>query len=267
MSASVLIEFYDRLGDSWEALADAVAISTSDRGRFEQGNEPRRIVRWLTERRRLSDLEWAIVEIDRSDLSSLVAKIVSDDEATSARPRQLAPPRSIQHFEILFLSTHPELDRYELVLKAAAETTNAVALQPTGSYRFLVSGWDGDVHAIGSSRRGLGFDDPVAASDTVVVVIRRNPSASALETLLVLLEAEGTRAFVVVINNSEDDFQGEDENLSAARERHCDASHWIEISGSTEQTIEQVLSAIVCRLAVEIVNRGASGPQPYAETR
>ncbi|MDC9005234.1 death domain-containing protein [Mycobacterium marinum] len=270
MSAGALLEFCERLGDSWEGLADVLGISPADRARFEQGNQARRIVVWLTERRRLPDLVSAVEEIDRADLIGVVAEIVRAAEDDSVRRRRLALPRSVQQFEILFLSTHPDLQHYESVLRAAVDIMNSVALTPTTSCRFHVNSWDADVHAIGSSEDGMGFYSLSAVSDTVVVVIRRSPSADALATLRALLEAETTRAFVLVFPDAEGEASDTAQNLNAMRERHRDAVEWINLSVSaqqTEQAVAQVTTAIVCRLVLEIVTTGPSDPASYFEKR
>jgi hypothetical protein len=74
MSApQALLEFYDRLGDSWRDLADVLEIPPRDVRRFRRGDEPRQIWHWLVERGKEKGLPRALSEIGREDLAELLA--------------------------------------------------------------------------------------------------------------------------------------------------------------------------------------------------
>lgn len=60
-----------RLGNSWEDLADVLQIPAFEKGRFRQGNEPRQIWEWLDARERLGELEAALRTIGRDDLAEV----------------------------------------------------------------------------------------------------------------------------------------------------------------------------------------------------
>ena len=67
------LEFYERLGDSWEDLADVLEIPRRTVRTFKQGHEAREIWRWLVERERQDRLPRALTEIGREDLAALMA--------------------------------------------------------------------------------------------------------------------------------------------------------------------------------------------------
>ena len=66
-----------RLGSSWEELADWFEIPTSDRRKFEKGEEARGIWAWLEERNKLQELPEALTFIGRHDLVSLLSSTPS----------------------------------------------------------------------------------------------------------------------------------------------------------------------------------------------
>ena len=67
------LEFYDRLGDSWEDLADVLEIPRRTVRAFKPGHEAREIWHWLVERGRQDCLPPALTEIGREDLAALMA--------------------------------------------------------------------------------------------------------------------------------------------------------------------------------------------------
>jgi hypothetical protein len=70
--ADVRLEFYDRLGDSWRDLADALDVPARTVRGFEAGDEPRGIWQWVKERRQLGRLPAALRAIGRPDLADLL---------------------------------------------------------------------------------------------------------------------------------------------------------------------------------------------------
>ena len=62
------IEFCNRLGDDWKALADYLEIRPADQARFEHGDEAHGIWEWLENRKRLQELPTALQHIGREDL-------------------------------------------------------------------------------------------------------------------------------------------------------------------------------------------------------
>ena len=69
---TVQLEVLRRLGDSWTDLAVYVGVRAHEIDRFPRGDEPRRLWQWLEARGRLTDLPWALKEIGRADLASLL---------------------------------------------------------------------------------------------------------------------------------------------------------------------------------------------------
>jgi hypothetical protein len=67
------LEFYDRLGDSWEDLADVLEIPRRTVRTFKPGHEAREIWHWLVERGLQDRLPRALTEIGREDLVTLMA--------------------------------------------------------------------------------------------------------------------------------------------------------------------------------------------------
>jgi len=62
------VEFCNRLGDEWKALADFLEIRPADQARFERGDEARGIWEWLENRGKLEQLPVALQHIRREDL-------------------------------------------------------------------------------------------------------------------------------------------------------------------------------------------------------
>ncbi|MET8996476.1 cyclic nucleotide-binding domain-containing protein [Amycolatopsis sp. NPDC004169] len=73
MNGKVLLEFYGRLGESWEDLADILEIPARDKRAFRPGNEPRQIRDWLVDRGKEDLLPDALNKIGREDLAQLLA--------------------------------------------------------------------------------------------------------------------------------------------------------------------------------------------------
>jgi NACHT domain len=71
--AKTLLEFYDRLGDSWRDLVDVLEIPPRTVRSFRPGDEPRQIWHWLVERREEKRLPQALSKINRGDLAKLFA--------------------------------------------------------------------------------------------------------------------------------------------------------------------------------------------------
>jgi hypothetical protein len=66
------LDFYDRLGDSWEDLADVLDIPRRTVRTFKQGHEAREIWHWLIERDLQERLPPALAHIGREDLAALM---------------------------------------------------------------------------------------------------------------------------------------------------------------------------------------------------
>lgn len=62
------VEFCQRLGVSWSALADFLGIPSYEQARFERGLEGRTIWEWLEGRGELRRLPAALKAIERKDL-------------------------------------------------------------------------------------------------------------------------------------------------------------------------------------------------------
>jgi hypothetical protein len=71
-SGSSKVEFCNRLGDDWKALADYLEIPSADQDRFERGDEGRSIWTWLENRERLQELPTALQHIQRTDLARVL---------------------------------------------------------------------------------------------------------------------------------------------------------------------------------------------------
>lgn len=69
----MLLDFYDRLGDSWEDLADVLEIPRRTVRTFKPGHEAREIWRWLVERSLQDHLPRALIEVGREDLATFMA--------------------------------------------------------------------------------------------------------------------------------------------------------------------------------------------------
>jgi NACHT domain len=76
-----LLEFYDRLGDSWRDLADILEIPRRTVLGFRQGEEPRQIWYWLHERKQEKRLPRALIDIDRKDLAELLTELLGTNAA------------------------------------------------------------------------------------------------------------------------------------------------------------------------------------------
>lgn len=68
-----LLQFYDRLGESWQDLADILEIPPRTVRGFQSGHEAREIWRWLVERGDGKRLPRALSDIGREDLAELLA--------------------------------------------------------------------------------------------------------------------------------------------------------------------------------------------------
>lgn len=68
----VKIQFCQRLGDSWEELADFFEVASHERARFRQGNEPRDLWQWLEVRGKLPVVSEGLMQIGREDLAIYV---------------------------------------------------------------------------------------------------------------------------------------------------------------------------------------------------
>lgn len=66
---AVKLDVIRRLHFDWQDLADLVGVPVFERVRFVVGNEPRGLWEWLEVRGRLADLQRALNEIGRGDLS------------------------------------------------------------------------------------------------------------------------------------------------------------------------------------------------------
>lgn len=64
--------FTQRLGESWEELADILQIPVYEKATFPKGNEPRRIWEWAERRGQIENLVSALHTIGRNDLAELV---------------------------------------------------------------------------------------------------------------------------------------------------------------------------------------------------
>lgn len=64
----IKLDFCQRLGDDWEALADVLELRPDEKRRFRHGSEPQGLWEWLQNRRRLGALPEAVRRIGRADL-------------------------------------------------------------------------------------------------------------------------------------------------------------------------------------------------------
>ncbi|GIJ43617.1 hypothetical protein Val02_05030 [Virgisporangium aliadipatigenens] len=72
LSGKAKLEFAQRLGDSWNELADFLGVPRHAKARFPQGDEARELWEWLEVRNRLRELPAVLDEIGREDLSVLL---------------------------------------------------------------------------------------------------------------------------------------------------------------------------------------------------
>lgn len=67
-SGAAKLDFCNRLGPDWKALADYLDVPIADRDRFDRGDETRETWEWLERRERLEELPEALKVIKRADL-------------------------------------------------------------------------------------------------------------------------------------------------------------------------------------------------------
>jgi hypothetical protein len=104
---SVRIEFAQRLGTSWQELADFLGVAPHERAQFPQGREPSAIWEWLALRGRLKELPDGLAGIGRADLAELIrasGAATSDQAVQGARgPTGPLPDRRLNLLRLRYL--------------------------------------------------------------------------------------------------------------------------------------------------------------------
>jgi hypothetical protein len=81
------IEFYHRLGDKWQELADYCDIPAPDQNQWTKGEEARGIWKWLEQRNRLDELVEALNYIERQDI--VIGVLSSTEQNQTPKPLKL----------------------------------------------------------------------------------------------------------------------------------------------------------------------------------
>lgn len=260
-------EFCRRLGNSWEELADALDIRQHDRNRFPPGDEARKIYNWLDERACVRKLIPALKQINREDLIEIAEALAAEEQVRGQSTRPFGLPRSVQHFEIIAFPSEDDLLTYQQIIAEIIDAINDITF-PDTAYRFVIQTWDTASKRAYNRRLASGINALAASNDTVIALVRRNPSAEATEKLRDLLDADRMRVFVVIINNGDAVTTGTEEDpLQAMMEEYHERAHWFEPKPPGERAILLTLGAILNLISLEISTSNPGQPASYAETR
>ncbi len=122
-SGRMKYELCQRLGFSWNDLADVLDVPTSDRRRFQDGRECQDLWNWLEERKRLKELPGALRFIKREDLAQLLEESRKQVTSQQNTPKRLPENTSLAnaHQEKVSLYGGESADLTALVSATEAE--------------------------------------------------------------------------------------------------------------------------------------------------